>query len=120
MARNVFGNALECCCMNPVTGFYRNGKCDTDGNDRGMHTVCIQITDKFLKFAKEQGNDLITPAPEYDFPGLQSGDRWCVCVGTVMEAIKANKPPLINLKATHASVLEFIPLETLKSCSIES
>ena len=119
MARNIFGDELECCCMDPVTGFYRNGKCDTDGNDRGMHTVCVHMTDEFLKFARDQGNDLITPVPEYEFPGLKVGDRWCVCVGTVMQAIEADKPPLINLKATHSSVLEFVSLETLKACAVE-
>ena len=120
MARNVLGGELEICCMDPVTGFYRNGKCDTDGRDRGMHTVCVEMTDEFLTFARDQGNDLITPVPEYDFPGLNAGDCWCVCVGTVMEAISAGKPPRINLKATHSSVLEFISIEDLKACSIES
>ena len=77
------------------------------------------MTDEFLEFAKNQGNDLITPMPQYDFPGLKPGDRWCVCVGTVMQAIEANKPPKIDLKATHASVLEFISRETLQACAIE-
>lgn len=82
-----------------------------------MHTVCIHMTDEFLEFAKSQGNDLITPMPQYKFPGLKSGDRWCVCVGTVMQAIEADKPPKICLKATHSSVLEFITLETLQACA---
>ncbi|NQU40762.1 MAG: DUF2237 domain-containing protein [Lentisphaerae bacterium] len=120
MARNVFSEELESCCLNPVTGFFRNGKCDTTGQDRGMHTVCVQMTDEFLEFAREQGNDLITPAPEYHFPGLKAGDQWCVCVGTVMEAIAADKPPRINLKATHASVLEFITLDALKACAVDA
>ncbi|MEM7394638.1 MAG: DUF2237 domain-containing protein [Verrucomicrobiota bacterium] len=120
MARNVLGGELECCCMNPVTGFFRNGKCDTDGRDHGMHTVCVQITDEFLSFARNQGNDLITPMPQYDFPGLKEGDRWCVCVGTVMQAIEAGLPPRINLNATHSSVLEFIPMETLNDCAATS
>ena len=119
MARNILGEALECCCMNPLTGFYRNGKCDTDGQDHGLHTVCVHMTDEFLEFAKNQGNDLITPMPQYDFPGLKPGDRWCVCVGTVMQAIEANKPPKIDLKATHSSVLEFISREILQACAIE-
>ena len=77
------------------------------------------MTDEFLEFAKNQGNDLITPMPQYDFPGLKPGDRWCVCVGTVMQAIEANKPPKIDLKATRSSVLEFISRETLQACAIE-
>lgn len=84
-----------------------------------MHTVCMQMTDEFLEFASNQGNDLITPMPEHDFPGLKSGDHWCVCVGTVMQAMEAKILPKIRLEATHASVLEFISLKDLKACAIE-
>ena len=103
--------------MDPITGFFRTGKCDTDGRDEGMHTVCVDMTDDFLEFARSQGNDLITPVPQYGFPGLKAGDRWCVCVGTVMQALEAGRPPRIHLNATHSSVLEFIPLKALEACS---
>lgn len=119
MARNVLGQDLECCCNDPVTGFFRNGKCDTNGQDRGMHTVCVEMTEEFLQFALDAGNDLITPMPEYQFPGLKPGDRWCVCVGTVVEAIEAGKPPRIVLNATHASVLEFVSKEALLALSVD-
>ncbi len=119
MARNVLGGELECCCMHPLTGFFRNGKCDTNALDTGMHTVCVVISEAFLQFARAQGNDLITPMPEHDFPGLRPGDRWCVCVGTVMEAINAGIAPRICLKSTHASVLEFIPRAELMALAAD-
>ncbi len=119
MARNVLGGDLECCCLEPVTGFYRNGKCDTGGEDHGLHTVCVEVTEEFLEFARSQGNDLMTPMPEYGFPGLKPGNKWCVCVGTVMQAIQAGEPPLIRLRATHVSVLEFLDMEVLKSCAVD-
>jgi uncharacterized protein len=120
MARNVLGGDLQCCCNNPVTGFFRNGKCDTDHRDAGMHTVCVEMTDEFLQLAREMGNDLITPSPEYQFPGLKAGNRWCVCVGTVVEAIREGHRPRLVLNATHASVLEFIPKETLLSLGVDA
>ncbi|MCE9615976.1 MAG: DUF2237 domain-containing protein [Lentisphaerae bacterium] len=120
MARNVLGSELQCCCNDPVTGFFRNGKCDTNGQDTGMHTVCVEMTQEFLQFAKDQGNDLITPSPDHDFPGLKPGDRWCVCVGTVVDAIENQKPPRIVLNATHASVLEFVTKDTLMSMAIDA
>lgn len=120
MASNVLGTTLESCCMDPVTGFYRNGKCDIGKDDIGMHSVCVEINDEFLQFAKDGGNDLITPMPEYNFPGLKEGDYWCVCVGTVVEALKAGIDFRIKLKATHISVKEFIDIEDLKSISVES
>ena len=119
MARNVLGGNLESCCTDPMTGFFRTGKCDTNAQDRGMHTVCVEVTQDFLEFARSRGNDLITPAPEYDFPGLQPGDRWCVCVGTVAEALAAGKRPRIVLKATHASVLEFIDKDALMAMAAD-
>ena len=119
MARNILGTDLETCCMDPVTGYYRNGKCDTGGQDRGLHTVCVRMTDAFLAFAKNQGNDLITPMPQHGFPGLKDGDHWCVCVGTVMDAMEENVRPKIKLEATHASVLELISLEDLRACAVE-
>jgi uncharacterized protein (DUF2237 family) len=119
MARNILGGDLECCCSDPVTGFYRNGKCDTDDRDPGMHTVCVNLTDDFLEFARDQGNDLITPMPQFNFPGLKAGNRWCVCVATVVQAIDAGRPPQIHLNATHSSVLEFITLKELNDCAVE-
>jgi len=116
MANNVLGTELESCCKegDPVTGFYRNGKCETGIDDQGMHTVCVRMTNEFLEFARDCGNDLITPAAQYGFPGLVQGNQWCVCLGTVVDAIKADKAPQIVLESTHISVLEFLDLETLK------
>ena len=114
MSMNVLGTDLETCCMDPLTGFYRTGMCDTGKDDRGMHTVCVRMTDEFLEFARESGNDLITPSVEYGFPGLVAGNQWCVCLGTVVEAIKAGKSPQIVLESTHISVIEFLDLDTLK------
>ena len=118
MASNVLGTALQPCCMDPLTGFYRTGRCDTGFEDKGMHVVCVRMTDDFLEFARESGNDLITPVPQYHFPGLKEGDQWCVCLGTVIDAIKARRAPQIVLESTHISVLEFLDLETLKQYAV--
>ncbi|NQV33548.1 MAG: DUF2237 domain-containing protein [Phycisphaeraceae bacterium] len=120
MAGNVLGTQLKSCCLDPVTGFYRNGVCDTGFEDKGMHIVCARVTQDFLEFARSCGNDLISPAPEYNFPGLQEGDQWCVCLGTVLEAIKAGKAPQIILEATHISALEFVDLEVLQMYAVDS
>ncbi len=114
MAKNVLGTELECCCMDPVTGFFRNGKCDTNGEDAGMHTVCVVATREFLAFSKKAGNDLSTPVPEYDFPGLKPGDKWCLCLQRWVEAYNADSAPKIMLAATHASALEFIDMDVLR------
>jgi len=114
MARNVLGTELIECSRDPLTGFYRNGKCDTCGDDVGQHSVCAQMTEAFLQYSAQQGNDLITPMPEYNFPGLKPGDCWCVCLGRWIEAHRAGVAPKIKLTATHASVLEFLDLETLQ------
>lgn len=114
MARNVLGTELIECSLDPLTGFYRNGKCDTCGDDVGQHSVCAQMTEAFLQFSAAQGNDLMTPMPEYNFPGLKPGDYWCVCLGRWIEAHKVGVAPNIKLSATHASVLEYLDLETLK------
>jgi uncharacterized protein (DUF2237 family) len=113
MAKNVLGGELMVCSTDPVTGFFRNGKCDTCADDRGMHTVCALMTDDFLVFSREAGNDLSTPIPEYDFPGLKKGDYWCLCLMRWVEAYNAGMAPKIKLEATHASVLEFVELERL-------
>lgn len=118
MSKNVFGLDLETCCDEPVTGFYRNGCCDTGPEDAGMHTVCVLITDEFLRFSKMAGNDLSTPMPEYGFAGLKEGDRWCVCLPRWVEAYKAGKAPKIFLSATHISALEHIDMEVLKEHAV--
>ena len=115
MARNVLGTELIECSMEPLTGFYRNGKCDTCGEDTGQHSVCAQMTDEFLQFSRSQGNDLTTAIPAYNFPGLKAGDHWCVCLGRWIEAMEADVAPKIKLEATHASVLEYLDIEVLKS-----
>ncbi|RMF45092.1 MAG: DUF2237 domain-containing protein [Planctomycetota bacterium] len=114
MAKNVLGTDLEVCSTDPLTGFFRDGCCNTGAEDLGMHTVCAEVTEDFLRFSKLRGNDLSTPIPEYDFPGLQEGDRWCLCVLRWKEAYEAGMAPLVNLRATHISVLEFVDLEVLK------
>ena len=114
MAANVLGTELETCGEDPVTGFFRNGRCDTCAEDVGMHTVCAVMTDPFLKFSKVRGNDLSTPRPEYDFPGLQAGDRWCVCLNRWIEAYQAGVAPSVRLESTHISVLEFVSLGILR------
>jgi uncharacterized protein len=113
-AKNVLGGVLENCSMSPLTGFYRDGCCNTGMQDEGMHLVCAEMTDKFLAFSKKRGNDLSTPMPEYDFPGLVEGDRWCLCVLRWKEAYEAGMAPRLNLRATHISTLEFIDLEVLR------
>ena len=120
MAANVLGTKLTSCCLDPVTGFYRTGACDTGFEDKGMHIVCARVTNDFLEFAQSCGNDLISPAPQYNFPGLQEGDQWCVCLHTVLDAIKAGKAPQIILEATHISALEFVDLEVLQRYAVDS
>jgi uncharacterized protein len=113
-AKNVLGTNLEICCTSPMTGYYRDGLCNTGGQDFGMHVVCAQMTDEFLEFTKLQGNDLSTPVPEYNFPGLKKGDRWCLCAARWQEALEAGFAPPVVLAATHARALEACNLEDLK------
>lgn len=101
--------------MDPLTGFYRDGCCNTGGTDYGVHTVCCVVTEEFLKFSKAAGNDLSTPMPEYSFPGLKPGDRWCLCAQRWQQAFEANMAPKVCLEATHISTLEFADLENLKA-----
>ncbi len=115
MAMNVMGAELECCCSNPVTGFYRNGLCDTSPEDEGMHTVCALMTDEFLQFSKSVGNGLSTPIPEYGFPGLKAGDKWCLCMLRWIQARDAGFAPKVSLKATHISALEYVTPEELNA-----
>lgn len=114
MAKNILGTDLEDCCLDPVTGFFRDGSCDTCDEDMGMHTVCAEMTEDFLAFSKNKGNDLSTPREEFDFPGLKHGDRWCICLPRWIEALEAGVAPKILLRSTHRSVLEHVPLEVLE------
>ncbi|MCE1202802.1 MAG: DUF2237 domain-containing protein [Bacteroidia bacterium] len=113
MANNVFGEPLADCSQKPLTGFYRDGCCNTGEEDRGLHTVCAVMTDEFLEFSRAAGNDLITPQPIFRFPGLKAGDRWCLCALRWVEAWRAGKAPLVVLEATHEKTLDFVPLEEL-------
>jgi uncharacterized protein len=113
-AKNVLGGNLEFCCGSPVTGFYRNGLCETGPMDMGVHVVCAEVTEEFLLFSKSRGNDLTTPVPQYNFPGLQSGDRWCLCASRWKEALDAGSAPPIVLSATHEKALEYVSLDELK------
>jgi len=113
-ATNVLGSALESCSDAPRTGFYRNGCCDTGPEDTGMHTVCAVMTEAFLAFSREQGNDLSTPRPDLGFPGLQPGNRWCLCVGRWREALAAGVAPPVVLAATHEEALAVVTLEDLE------
>ena len=115
---NVLATPLECCCTNPLTGFFRDGYCRTAASDRGMHTVCIVATEEFLAFSSAQGNDLSTPVPEFDFPGLDDGDRWCLCVTRWADALKAGCAPQVVLEATHISALEWVSLEDLQAHAV--
>ncbi len=118
-ARNVLGNELEICCGFPVTGWYRNGKCETAPSDRGAHVICAEMTAEFLEFTKAQGNDLSTPAPMFDFPGLQPGDRWCLCASRWKEALDAGVAPPVVLPATEESALNYVSLEELKQNALD-
>ncbi len=119
-AKNVLGTDLELCCSSPVTGFYRDGYCHTGAGDYGVHVVCAQVTETFLTYTRSQGNDLSTPVPAFNFPGLKPGDRWCLCAARWKEAMEDGVAPPIVLKATHAAALESIPLEDLKRYALES
>jgi uncharacterized protein (DUF2237 family) len=113
-ARNVLGGELLPCSSNPVTGFFRNGCCETGADDPGMHTVCAVMTAEFLAYSKAVGNDLSTPQPAYHFPGLKPGDRWCLCAPRWKEALDDGKAPPLVLEATHEETLAIVPLGVLK------
>ena len=117
--KNVFGEELETCSTNPMTGFFRDGCCSTDAQDLGMHVVCAEVTEEFLEFSKATGNDLSTPNPDFDFSGLKPGDRWCVCALRWKEAMDKGVAPPVVLTSTHESVLEVISLEDLKRHSLD-
>jgi uncharacterized protein (DUF2237 family) len=118
MASNVLGTPLQACCRDPLTGFYRDGFCHTGPEDRGLHTVCVVITEEFLAFTRTVGNDLSTPVPAYGFPGLEPGDRWCLCVTRWAEALQAGCAPAVVLAATHVSALEFVSREDLQAHAV--
>jgi|SRR6185503_8175144 len=117
--KNVLGSELQPCCSDPMTGFYRDGYCRTGPDDVGRHTVCILATDEFLAFSKDAGNDLSTPRPEYAFPGLKEGDKWCLVAMRWQQALEAGMAPQVYLEATHESALEAIGLEDLKQHAID-
>jgi hypothetical protein len=117
MARNVVGGELETCGTDPMTGFHRDGCCDTASDDAGVHTVCAVVTEEFLQFTRGRGNDLSTPRPEFGFPGLKPGDRWCLCASRWAEAHAAGVAPPVVLAATHARSLEFVDLADLQQAA---
>ncbi|MCB1859801.1 MAG: DUF2237 domain-containing protein [Gammaproteobacteria bacterium] len=117
--RNVFGEPLQQCSSRPLTGFTRSGSCETEARDFGSHTVCVQVTREFLEFSKARGNDLTTPVPEYDFPGLKSGDRWCLCAARWQEALEAGCAPRVVMQATHEKATEIVTLQALRQHSID-
>ena len=116
---NVFGEPLELCGEDPVTGFFRDGKCNTCSEDRGSHTVCVEVTRAFLEFSRFRGNDLSTPMPQYNFPGLRPGDSWCLCAGRWLEAAENNMAPKVHLKRTHIRALDIVPFELLKQHAVD-
>jgi len=117
--KNVLGEKLEDCSVDPLTGWFRDGCCNTNEMDHGLHTVCAKVTSKFLNWAKESGNDLITPHIEFGFPGLKEGDCWCVCAATYAQSIETGNACKIFLKKTNYKTLEIIPLEKLKPYAID-
>ena len=117
--KNVLGEKLEVCSAEPVTGWFRDGCCNTDATDRGVHTVCVRATTKFLEWAKIAGNDLITPHSESGFPGLKDGDCWCICAETFAQSINVGTACRIYLKKTNYKTLQIIPLEKLKQYAID-
>jgi uncharacterized protein (DUF2237 family) len=119
-ARNVLGGELAACGTDPVTGFFRDGCCNTADEDLGSHTVCATVTDRFLEFSASVGNDLSTPRPEWGFAGLRPGDGWCLCAARWLEAAQAGVAPPVRLSATHARALEVVPLEVLRAHAVDA
>jgi uncharacterized protein (DUF2237 family) len=118
-SENVFGEALESCSEKPMTGFYRDGCCNTSAQDVGSHTVCVEMTQEFLEFSRFRGNDLSTPRPEFGFPGLKPGDRWCLCAERWREAHTAGMAPRLYLRSTHKKALEIVPLDVMKPYAVD-
>ena len=119
MARNILGTDLQLCCSDPVTGFFRDGYCNTNRMDQGTHVICASVTEKFLAFTRLRGNDLTTPRPEFRFPGLKPGDGWCLCALRWKEAFDAGVAPPIRARATHERALDFIPIEVLAQFRVD-
>ncbi|MBX3747726.1 MAG: DUF2237 domain-containing protein [Verrucomicrobiae bacterium] len=119
MPSNVLGTPLQSCCHEPLTGFYRDGFCHTGPGDHGLHVVCAVMTAEFLEFSRQLGNDLVTPVPEYQFPGLEPGNRWCLCVTRWAEALQAGCAPPVVLESTHTSALEFVDLDHLRAHAVD-
>jgi hypothetical protein len=117
--RNVFGEPLDTCSMAPRTGFTRSGACESGPEDLGVHSVCIQVTAEFLAFSRDRGNDLSTPLPEFGFPGLKPGDRWCLCAARWQEALAAGRAPKVVLRATHARTLDVVEFADLKAHALD-
>ncbi|MEM9347588.1 MAG: DUF2237 domain-containing protein [Planctomycetota bacterium] len=116
--KNVLGGPLQPCCFDPLTGYFRDGYCRTDAGDHGRHIVCAQVTAEFLEFTKQRGNNLSSPAPEYGFPGLEPGDRWCLCVLRWKEAMEHGAAPPIVLEACDEATLSVVPIETLREYAL--
>ena len=116
---NVFGEPIKECSCEPMTGYFRNGFCDTDKTDLGSHTVCAQLTQEFLEYSAKKGNDLSTPRPEFGFDGVKPGERWCLCAQRWLEAFKDDMAPKVILEATNEKVLDIIPLEYLKKKALD-
>jgi uncharacterized protein (DUF2237 family) len=116
--KNVLGGELKSCSEQPMTGFFRDGCCNTGPHDTGAHTVCAELTAEFLQFSKNAGNDLSTPRPEFAFPGLNPGDRWCLCAARWVEAFEAGAAPRVVLESTHERTLDYVPLATLRRFAI--
>jgi uncharacterized protein (DUF2237 family) len=117
--RNVFGEPLETCCKDPTGGFYRDGSRRTGVGDRGNHVICARMTEEFLEYTKARGNDLTTPRPDWDFPGLEPGDRWCVCAARWREALEGHVAPPVYLAGTEESALEVVPMRLLKPFAVD-
>lgn len=118
MAKNVLGTDLQPCSMDPITGWFRDGCCNTGAGDQGLHLVCVRVTAEFLAYSKSVGNDLSTPVPPYKFPGLKPGDQWCLCMSRWVQAYDAGVAPKVVLEATHISALEFVSLEQLQEFAV--
>ena len=118
MPRNVLGGELQPCSYDPLTGFFRDGCCNTRDDDAGTHVICVKVTAEFLSYSRKRGNDLVTPRPEYRFRGLKPGDRWCLCATRWVQANEAGVAPPVVLEATHERTLDHVPIETLQSFSL--
>ena len=117
--KNVLGGELESCCTSPMTGYFRDGFCHTDDSDQGSHTVCVRVTEEFLAFSMRTGNDLSTPHPEFGFPGLKPGDKWCLCVTRWEDAFLAGVAPRVVLASTHQRALDVVELNELKAFALD-